>query len=317
MPPSVPMKLEHIGIAVDQIDVALQTFEQLIGHAAYKSEHVEGEKVDTHFFSVAGVKLELLSATDEQSVIKRFIEKRREGIHHLAFSVSDLHGAASRLRAAGFEIIGEDEKEGADGKSIFFLHPRMTHGVLIEFCANARSGLTPVTTVSKHGLHCDAYGSASNPHLLLLSASSPLVEPVIRRLEPDFRIHHAHGTSDSTLDFSSFVTQHIEIDPSHPIQIISFDDDTGTIPGTMLNRANASRSAWIHIMPPDSQIIPTRASGTRSLLVSSREPGNETEWPFALLPAFAINPSDTTSDVLTPLIRSFLSHQERPHKENH
>ncbi len=129
------MRLEHVGIAVKDIEHALKTFEALLGTAAYKSEHVDSEQVMTHFFDADGIKIELLEATDPDSVIARFVEKRGPGIHHLAFHVDDLAATRTRMEDLGFRVIGDGEKAGADGKRILFLHPKDTGGVLIECCS--------------------------------------------------------------------------------------------------------------------------------------------------------------------------------------
>ena len=127
-------KLEHIGIAVRNIDKANAMFLQLLGTSHYKTEVVESEGVRTSFFQLGGVKLELLEATREDSPIAKFIEKRGEGIHHLAFEVSDIKQSIEQCRQKGFELINDTPKEGADNKMICFLHPKSTAGVLVELC---------------------------------------------------------------------------------------------------------------------------------------------------------------------------------------
>ncbi|MBL7857667.1 MAG: methylmalonyl-CoA epimerase [Cyclobacteriaceae bacterium] len=127
-------KLEHIGIAVKNLEVANKLFAQLLGCAHYKVEEVESEGVRTSFFEVSGVKIELLEATREDSPIAKFIGKRGEGIHHLAFEVSDINESIDTYREKGFELINAAPKIGADNKLICFLHPKTTQGVLIELC---------------------------------------------------------------------------------------------------------------------------------------------------------------------------------------
>jgi methylmalonyl-CoA/ethylmalonyl-CoA epimerase len=127
-------KLEHIGIAVKDIDQANKLFANLLGREPYKIESVSSESVRTSFFEVGGVKIELLEATDPQSPVARFIEKRGEGIHHLAFEVSDINESLKAYAAKGFEVINQQPKKGADNKMIFFLHPKSTRGVMIELC---------------------------------------------------------------------------------------------------------------------------------------------------------------------------------------
>ncbi len=127
-------KLEHIGIAVKNMDQANKLFGSLLGRDHYKIEEVESEGVKTSFFEVAGVKIELLEATRPDSPIAKFIEKRGEGIHHLAFVVGDINKSISEYEAKGFEKINREPKQGADNKMICFLHPKSTGGVLVELC---------------------------------------------------------------------------------------------------------------------------------------------------------------------------------------
>jgi methylmalonyl-CoA/ethylmalonyl-CoA epimerase len=127
-------KIEHIGIAVKNIDNADILFEKLFGLPAYKLEEVVSEGVKTSFFKVGPNKIELLEATHSDSPIAKFIEKRGEGIHHIAFDVDDIESEITRLKGEGFQMINETPKAGADNKLIAFLHPKSTAGVLIELC---------------------------------------------------------------------------------------------------------------------------------------------------------------------------------------
>lgn len=127
-------KLEHIGIAVKNIESANKLFAGLLGRQHYKMEEIASEGVRTSFFDIGGVKIELLEATREDSPIARFIEKKGEGIHHLAFEVSDIAKSLEEYQDKGFQLINVHPKDGADNKSIAFLHPKSTNGVLIELC---------------------------------------------------------------------------------------------------------------------------------------------------------------------------------------
>lgn len=127
-------KLEHIGIAVKNIEEANKLFARLLGREHYKVEEVSSEGVKTSFFEIGGVKIELLEATRDDSPIARFIEKRGEGVHHMAFEVTDIHESLQNYTQKGFELINQEPKKGADNKMIFFLHPKSTGGVLIELC---------------------------------------------------------------------------------------------------------------------------------------------------------------------------------------
>ena len=132
-------KLEHIGIAVKNMENANRLFGQLLGKAHYKVEEVESEGVRTSFFEIHGVKIELLEATREDSPIAKFIEKRGEGIHHLAFEVKDIRASIRQYENEGFQAINPEPKKGADNKMICFLHPKSTNGVLIELCEEIKT----------------------------------------------------------------------------------------------------------------------------------------------------------------------------------
>ncbi len=127
-------KIEHIGIAVKDLEKSNQLFKALLGIAPYKTEEVVSESVTVSFFKSGESKIELLQATDENSPIARFINKKGEGIHHLAFEVDDILKAMTELKNLGFELLSETPKQGADNKLICFLHPKSTNGVLIELC---------------------------------------------------------------------------------------------------------------------------------------------------------------------------------------
>lgn len=127
-------KIEHIGIAVKDINNANDLYESLLGSPSYKTEEVESEGVKTSFFTCGESKIELLEATNDNSPIAKFIEKRGEGIHHIAFAVDDIKAEIARLIEKGFVVLNEEPKKGADNKWVCFLHPKSTHGVLVELC---------------------------------------------------------------------------------------------------------------------------------------------------------------------------------------
>ena len=127
-------KIEHIGIAVKALEISNALFEKLFGAPAYKSEVVESEGVTTSFFLNGPNKIELLAATNPDSPIAKFIEKKGEGIHHIAFDVEDIVSEIARLQKEGFVVLNETPKKGADNKLVAFLHPKSTNGVLIELC---------------------------------------------------------------------------------------------------------------------------------------------------------------------------------------
>lgn len=127
-------KIEHIGIAVKNMDDANVLFEKMLGVTSYKMEAVESEGVLTSFFQTGNNKIELLVATNPESPIAKFLEKKGEGIHHIAFDVDDIEAEISRLKSEGFVLINEIPKKGADNKLVVFLHPKNTNGVLVELC---------------------------------------------------------------------------------------------------------------------------------------------------------------------------------------
>jgi methylmalonyl-CoA/ethylmalonyl-CoA epimerase len=127
-------KIEHIGIAVKDLNKSENLFEKLLGQKPYKKEEVESEGVRTSFFKVADQKIELLHASNKESPISKFIEKRNEGVHHLALHVDSIKKEVERLERLGFEFISTTPKKGADNKMIVFLHPKTTNGVLVELC---------------------------------------------------------------------------------------------------------------------------------------------------------------------------------------
>lgn len=132
------LRIEHLGIAVNDMENANKLFSSLLGVPNYKMETVESEKVSTSFFKVGESKVELLKATDPESPIAKFIAKKGEGIHHVAFEVEDIHSMMIQLRNQGFQLLSDEPKKGADNKLICFLHPKSTNGVLIELCQEIR-----------------------------------------------------------------------------------------------------------------------------------------------------------------------------------
>ena len=127
-------KIEHIGIAVKDLEVSNKLLASLFGKEHYKEEEVASEGVKTSFFKNGPNKIELLQATNTESPIAKFIEKKGEGVHHIAFAVSDIKAEIKRLKIAGFIVLNETPKKGADNKLVVFLHPKTTNGVLIELC---------------------------------------------------------------------------------------------------------------------------------------------------------------------------------------
>ena len=128
------LKTEHIGIAVKDFTISIPLFEKIFNSTCYKTETVESEQVNTAFFQQGGTKIELLESSTPDGVIARFIEKKGEGIHHIAFEVEDIFTEMERLKKEGFVLLNEQPKNGADNKLVCFLHPKGTNGVLVELC---------------------------------------------------------------------------------------------------------------------------------------------------------------------------------------
>ena len=127
-------KIEHIGIVVKNLEEANKTYQAILGVESYKTERVESEGVDTSFFRIGDSKIELLAATNPESPIAKFLEKRGEGIHHIAFNVEDIQAEIERLKGEDFVLLNDFPKSGADNKLVAFMHPKSAHGVLVELC---------------------------------------------------------------------------------------------------------------------------------------------------------------------------------------
>jgi methylmalonyl-CoA/ethylmalonyl-CoA epimerase len=134
-------KIDHIGIAVKDLSVSVPLFEKLLDTLCYKTEIVETEKVTTAFFQQGETKIELLESTGPEGIISNYINKRGEGIHHIAFAVTDIYAEMKRLKEQGFVLLNEEPKVGADNKLVCFLHPKTANGVLIELCME-REGMS-------------------------------------------------------------------------------------------------------------------------------------------------------------------------------
>jgi methylmalonyl-CoA/ethylmalonyl-CoA epimerase len=128
------LKIEHIGIAVKELQTSIPLFEKLLNSPCYKTESVATEQVNTAFFKKGATKIELLESSTPDGVIARYIEKKGEGMHHIAFDVEDIEAEMERLKKEGFVLLNEQPKNGADNKLVCFLHPKGTNGVLVELC---------------------------------------------------------------------------------------------------------------------------------------------------------------------------------------
>ena len=212
-------RLEHVGIAVEDASAVLHLYEELLGLFSYKEETVVGEGVRTHFLSAGSAKLELLEATAPGTAVARFLKRRGEGLHHLAFEVSDAETAMARARAAGFTPLSDAPYAGADGKRVFFLHPRDTHGVLIECCQQRTVPLAPDHIPYKGGrLAVYTLGKKGRPPLLVLHGAAGCTQletaALARRMSRRFRVvaldfsgHGASGLSDSPFSADRFADE--------------------------------------------------------------------------------------------------------------
>ncbi len=210
-------RLEHVGIAVEKVEAVIDCFRDLLGTAPYKAEAVSTQEVRTHFLDAGSAKLEFLEALGPDSAVQKFLDNRGEGLHHLAFEVADADATMAQLRDADYTLLSDTPQPGADDKRIFFVHPKETHGVLVEFCESTAPDWTPTRVPHREG-HLAVYerGDKNRPSLLLLhgAAGSTLLDtaPLMRRLEPRFHLIgvdlSGHGASslpaDDTLTLDRF-----------------------------------------------------------------------------------------------------------------
>ncbi len=191
--------LDHIGIAIRDIASVLKVLEDVLGIRPYKSEDVEADHVRTHFLRGGTAKLELLESLDESSPIARFLEKRGEGLHHLAFEVEDIGAAHRRIDDLGYRIIDAAPRDGADGKRIFFLHPKDTAGILFEFCQSIRPVRRPAGTAE--GLRLSKAGAEHLSRLVYLhpAESNDPRDDLIRRFEQCFSVRCVELPGDADL----------------------------------------------------------------------------------------------------------------------
>jgi methylmalonyl-CoA epimerase len=190
-----PPRLEHVGIAVADASRTASMLEKVLDLPVYKVEEVLSERVRTHFLHAGAAKLELLEATAPDSPIAKYLEKNREGLHHLAFEVPDIEAAWTRAKEAGLEMLGDGPKAGADGKRIFFLHPRSTGGILIEFCAQQPGALVP-RMIDAGGRLVATYaaGLPNAPALLVLPGAGEAVPwALLLELAPAWRVVAVDG----------------------------------------------------------------------------------------------------------------------------
>lgn len=184
------LRLEHVGIAVRDAEAVRATYATVLNALSYKSETVDEQGVTTHFLSVENTKLELLEATREDSPVHRFLERQGEGVHHLAFEVPDIDDAFERMMEAGFTPLSDAPLQGADRKRIFFLHPKATHGVLIECCSSQPQLPTPRYVDTDAGaVAYYTWGAPEQPTVLLLHGAAGSTQTETRLLVPHLEPH--------------------------------------------------------------------------------------------------------------------------------
>lgn len=207
--------LEHIGIAVDDATAVASLYQDLLGVLPYKTETVASQHVRTHFLDAGSAKLELLEATGDTGPIAKYVEKRGEGLHHLAFQVNDIDETFARIQSAGYRTLGDEPSPGADGKRIFFLHPKDTHGVLVEFCGSTPLHPEPEPVdIGGRVLATYTAGAQHLPPIVMLhgAAGCTTLEtaPLMRLLETEFHVIavdlQGHGASPATNTPISFDT---------------------------------------------------------------------------------------------------------------
>ncbi len=204
------LRLEHVGIATADIDRLLDVLRDLLGETDYASETLEKDGVRVAFAASGGAQLELLEALDETSPVARFLRERQGGLHHLAFEVEDIHAMHRRVSEAGYAPIDPTPRPGAGGKIIFFVHPRQTGNILIEFCARAEPCLQPVAGALPEGVRrvVRARGAAAQTPLLHIAADSspsPAPHALAQRLAPGRIYIAAQAEADGALDIPAVI----------------------------------------------------------------------------------------------------------------
>jgi len=319
------MRLEHVGIAVSNIELALKTFEDLLDTSRYKTEKVSSENVITHFLWAGGVKIELLESTHAESAVSRFLKKRGEGIHHLAFSVHDLDLVRNKMTSLGFHIIGEQSQSGADGKRIFFLHPKDAFGVLIECCAtdSASPDSCKLTAVAPN-VTLRTFGTDANPGVIIASchaesndASQVHGMQLARCLEPVAHVNLVEWMNEDDLTDDVAEGVHQSIGPANS-RYLTIGPASCKLVRLFLNLGVRPRS-WVRVerseysaLDPEFPSISGRrllvAIGKAGDTVMKSKSGAESKsesWPTVSLPAYAVRPDEPGTDALLPLIRSF------------
>src|SRR5690554_2896110 len=264
------MELDHIGIAVGDVASMLEKLHRLLEVRPYKAEIVEEDGVKTHFIRSGAARLELLEALREDSPIAKFVARRGEGLHHLAFEVDDLDATYRRLKEGGFELIDEAPRRGADGKRIFFVHPRSTGGLLIELCQTDRSVLRAVEALP--GLW-DAGSSDRTP--LVWATSDRPEDRLVRFLEPQFYLIVADFDALGPAWSSPPIWQHVTGD--RPVHLVADGANAENAASLAANEPDRIRSlvmmrpGRIDARPNQPVLIIARDDGDPATLSDVRE----------------------------------------------
>jgi methylmalonyl-CoA/ethylmalonyl-CoA epimerase len=280
------MRIEHIGIAVSDVDAAVESYRALLGSGVYKSETVGTEGVRTYFLWADGVKIELLESIDKTSAIARFLKTRGEGLHHIAFAVRDLDRTREELERSGFEVIGSGLRDGADERRVFFIHPRSSHGVLVECCTDRRIApagsddrqiedpLDPgfVEQMPRLWIVCDGMGESATYGRMAMSLADDLTE----RLEPMARVFRSSTP--------------VGLDKCRPTDRILVISGRGSAPDIQAT----DQTTFLELDAAGSDAM----SAIESVWVV-RSRGYS-----ARLPISAVSPLDPVTDALTPLLLS-------------
>ncbi|MFP4227697.1 MAG: methylmalonyl-CoA epimerase [Salinivenus sp.] len=257
--------LEHIGIAVDDVETVRSRFAELLGTRPYKTETVADQGVRTHFIDAGTAKLELLESTSADSPVARFLDTHGEGIHHIAVEVDDVESTMERLRDAGFPLLSDAPQAGADDKRICFVHPKATHGVLVEFCDTPRTADWAPTAVPHRDGSLAVYerGRRDRPTVLCLHGAAGTVRhdlaPLMRRLEPQFHVVavdlSGHGASslppDATLAMDRFVADaQAALDATEVASASVFGFSMGASVGLRLAQVHPERVERLALLSP-------------------------------------------------------------------
>ena len=303
------MKLEHIGIAVDDAPATTQIYADLLGHQPYKTETVAREGVRTHFIAAGAAKLELLEALGPDSPVAKHLAKRGPGLHHLAFEVDDVDAHFERMQALGYTPLSEAPRPGADGKRIFFLHPRQTAGVLVEFCGATP---TPFTLLEGDIDGAVALGDPEAPALLVLPPPDTALsacEPLLRALEPYAHVLALDAADRTTTrDLAADAADLLASQTTEAAHVLAL----GAAAEAVAHDALAGRtSRRILVAPaaaapgaaPTLVVLPAGAADTSSLMAAFEE----VDATVAVLPGVTPVPGPADLAVLVPVVRTHLA----------